>query len=351
MKKVLNVIYEFKSFGQDITMYILMHTIGGIFFSYTILLPVFMNKLNISISEAGVFLGIASINDLIFTYLLRRSFDKVSPNTCMALDWISESFPVIIFAFATTKLHFLIGSVAQKLTNILNPSYRIYENDIFPEEKRSLIYTYHLFVPQIMTIIIFPILGYVLTYKFNSIFAYRVTFLIFGLGFIGVSLIPYKVLKYVKPTKLNNTPKQKLHISKNLYLVATSEILVVVAREFTSVFITIYFVLDKLNGNLMQILIVEMIASIGTIITGILSRNIEKKLSNERICQLGIIIFIVYTSMMFLAKNFAMVLIANIINSIGHTIWFPAQSTLLMKLVPQKERGEFFKYKQYIQTY
>lgn len=342
MNKVLNIINEFKGFGSEVTRYILMHTIGGIFFSYNILLPVFMNKLHISISEAGLFFGLASIGDIFFTYILRKRFDKVSPNKCMALDWFTESWPVFIFAFATTKMHFFIGIITQKLTNILNPSYRIYENEVFVEKKRSLIYSYHLFVPEFATIIVFPILGYLLTYKFNSIFAYRVVFFIFGIGFIFVALIPYKVLKKVKPTIVDSSSRVKMHISKNLYLVAIAEILVVVATQFTSTFVTTYFILDKINGNLMQILLIEVVASVVTILSGILFRNVEKYISNEKVCQIGIILFIIYTLIMFFANNFTMVLIGNLINTVGHTIWFPSQTTLLMKLVPQKERGEFF---------
>lgn len=342
LNKILNPIREFRSFGKGVTQYILMHTIGGVFFSYTIILPVFMNKLEISISEVGIFFGLASIADLVFTYLLRKYFDKISPNTCMALDWFTESWPVLIFAFATTKLHLFIGAISQKLTNILNPAYRVYENEVFPEDKRSLIYTYHLFVPQIMAIVVLPVLGYLLTYKFNSIFAYRVVFFIFGIGFICLSLVPYKVLRFVKPTMLDTPSKNKISVSKNLYLIASAEILVIMSRQFTSMFVTTYFILDKINGDLMEIILIEIITSMAVIITGILFKNIEKYISNEKVCQIGIITFIIYTLIMFLAKDFTMVLVANIINSVGHTLWFPSQSAMLMKFVPEKERGQFF---------
>ena len=45
---------------------------------------------------------------------------------------------------------------------------------------------------------------------------------------------------------------------------------------------------------------------------------------------------------MFFAKNFKVVLLANVINTIGHTLWFPSQTTILMDFIPEKERGEFF---------
>src|SRR3712207_4320146 len=117
------------------------------------------------ISDIGTFFSIAALADLIFTYLLRKSFDTISPNKCMALDWLTESWPVLIFALASTKMQFFIGAIAQKITNVLNPAYRVYENAIFKEDKRSKIYTYHLFIPEIATVIIFPILGYILDRK------------------------------------------------------------------------------------------------------------------------------------------------------------------------------------------
>lgn len=339
--KCSDVFNEFKSFGKEVDMYILMHTIGGIFFSYNIILPVFMNKLGVTISDIGTFFSIAALADLIFTYLLRKSFDTISPNKCMALDWLTESWPVLIFALASTKMQFFIGAIAQKITNVLNPAYRVYENAIFKEDKRSKIYTYHLFIPEIATVIIFPILGYILTYKFNSILAYRIVFIIFGIGFLFVALIPYKFLKWVNPTRSKHS-NTKLSISKGLYLIASAEILVVVSGELTSTFITTYFILDKIKGNLMQILLLQVLMSIVTIITGMLCKDIDKKIKNENVCQIGILTFIIYTLLMFFAKNFKVVLLANVINTIGHTLWFPSQTTILMDFIPEKERGEFF---------
>lgn len=339
--KKINPIKEFLGFNKDIRYYMMMHWIGGLFFSYTDILPVFMYKLGINVVQAGLLFSFTAIVDVILTFIFGKLLDKISPNVAMTFDWITESLPAFIFAFAGTYTQCFIGILTQKVTSVLVPSYKVYENEIFPEKDRSLIYTYHLFTPEIFSAIILPIVGYLLTYKFNTIFAIRVTFFICGIGFILTAIVPKKLLRQVEPFKIQ---KEKFvwNFPKGLYLVAAVEILLQIASQLTSLLITSYYILNKMNGTLLDVMLVCSVNSLVIIITGLISKNFTKKFSELKIAQFGIIFFVLYTGVMSISNSIILVLLANILGSMGQTIWFPSHSSIVMKLVPRDKRGLFF---------
>lgn len=340
-KFISNAFYEFKGFGKTVTGYILMHSIGGIFFTYVVIAPILMNKMGISILQAELFFAAASILDVILTFIVGRYLDGISPNICMALDWLTESVPAFIFSLAITPFHFFIGLLSQKMTNFLNPAYRVYENEIFPQEKRNLIYSYHLLVPEIFQVIAFIVIGYTLTYVFPSILAIRVVLFICGIGLLLTALIPYKMLFKVKPLNIGKE-NSTIHFSKELYLVTLAEILKAICNELTSALIISYYILDEMSGTIMNVLMLEAVTSVVIVITGLFTRHLNETLSEYRISQLGILLLILYSIFMSRANSFAIVLAAISLQSVGNTIWFPSHSSIVMKLVPREKRGIFF---------
>lgn len=340
-KLIKSPINEFLSFDKDVIRYMAMHWAGGTLLIYSVLVPIFMNKLNISIVSAGIIFSIASAFDVIFTYIMSKFLDKISPNTGMALDWVTESLPAIIYGFAATNVHFLFGALATKMTSILNPVYKVYESEIYPEEKRSLIYTYHLVTPEVFALIIYPLVGYMLSYKFTTIKAFRVIFWICGVAYLFVALIPYKGLKWVKPVEIAKDRKT-IKLPKNLRIGALAHILIFVGLGLMSTLLTSYYILDKMNGTVMDIMMLEAIGSLIVLITGLFTKNLNSWISEEKIAQYGIIFFMIFAILMAVGKNYTIIVIAYIFRAIGNTIWFPNHYTLLMKYVPKEKSGEFF---------
>ncbi len=341
VKIIKSPITEFLSFDKDIVKYMSMHWIGGVFLIYATLLPVFMNKLGLSIVNAGIIFSIAAVFDVVLTYIISKFLDRISPNTGMTLDWITESLPALIYGFASTSFHFVLGAIAGRVTNVLNPVYKVYENEIFPEEQRSLIYTYHLITPEVFTIILYPLIGYLLTYKFTSIMAFRIIFWVCGIAYLFVSLIPYKSLRWVKPIDIS-TEKTSIRFSKNLYMVALAEIMVFVGFGFTSTLLTSYYILDKMNGTVMDIHLLEVVGALIILVTGLFTKNLNSKISEEKIAQYGIIFLLVFAVLMIIARSYKIILVAYVFQAIGNTVWFPHHYSLLMKFVPKEKRGEFF---------
>lgn len=341
IRAIKSPIYEFFSFDKEVIKYMAMHWIGGALLIYASLVPVLMNKMGINIMNAGIIFSVAAIFDVVFTYLLRKVFDRISPNTGMTLDWLTESLPAIIYGLASTSFHFLLGGLAQKITNVLNPIYMVYENEIFPEDKRTLIYTYHLMTPEIFTIILYPLIGYLLTYRFTDIRALRIVFLICGVGYLFVALIPYKGLKRVEPADIS-VKKTSIDIPKNLYLGAGAHILIMIGGGLTSTLLTSYYILDSMNGTIMDILMLEVVGAVIIVVTGLFTKNLNKHISEEKIAQYGIAFFIIFAILMVAAKSYIIILIAFMFQAIGSTVWYPSHNSILMKYVPKEKRGEFF---------
>ncbi|AZR73733.1 hypothetical protein BBF96_10260 [Anoxybacter fermentans] len=291
VKKVINYtelitipLTEFLALDNSIIKYMVMHWFGGILLIYTVLLPIFMNKLGINIITAGAIFSITALVDVILTFILSRFLDKISPNIGMSLDWLTESLPPLIYSLASTPFHFVLGSIAGRITNILNPVYKVYENEIFSKDKQSLIYTYHLITPEVFTLIFYSFIGYLLTYKFTSIFAFRVVFLICGIGFLFVALIPYKFLKWVELIEITKH-KAAINFPRELYLVALAQILIFVGLNFASMLVTSYYILDKMQGTVMDVLVLKIVSSLVVIFTGLYSKNLGSKISEVRIAQ------------------------------------------------------------------
>lgn len=332
---------EFRSFDRNIIRYMAMHWAGGSLLIYATLLPVFMNKLGIDVVDAGVIFSLAALFDVVFTYVIGKFLDRISPNVGMGLDWVTESLPAIIYGLASTSLHFLMGTISKRVTNVLNPVYKVYENEIFPEEQRSLIYTYHLMTPEIFNIIVYAVVGYLLAFKFTSVLAFRVVFLVCGIGYLFVAMIPFKGLKWIEPVELAQR-KNLIKLPKELYVTASAQIFMAIGSSFASSLITCYYILEKMNGTVFDILMLQVIMSAVVVITGLFSKNLERVLPQEKTAQYGVLCFVIFALLMVGARNYTVVVMANLFQAIGNTIWFPRHYSLLMKYVPKEKRGEFF---------
>lgn len=348
MKVKLNIIRslsksvkEFTSFDKNIINYMMMHWCGGLLLIYASILPIYMYKMGINMQTGGLFFSVAALFDVVLTFIFSKFIDNISPNIAMFFDWITESIPPFIYCFAVTPIHLLLGVLVGNITNVLNSSYKVYENEIYPEKERSLIYTYHIITPEIFTVIFYPLIGYILTYQFSSLLSIKITFFICGAGYILVSLIPYKKLKWVEPFKLEKE-SSIISFSNNLYSIGFTEIMVRFGMNFTSFFITSYYILEKFNGSIFSVLLLEAIQSLIVLISGMISKSFIGKIREVKIAQYSMLFFILFALFMFLGQSYLTVVIAYIFKSIGNTLWFPNHNAILMRMIPKQRRGNFF---------
>lgn len=334
---------EFKGFDKDAIRYMAMHWIGGGLLIYETILPAFMNMQNISVFEAGIMFSIASILDVILTYFLSKFFDRISPNIGMALDWLTESIPPLIYGFASSMGHFLLGRVAGRVTNVLNPVYKLYENEVYPEDKRSLLYAYHMMTPEIFTILFYPLIGYLLAYVFPTAAAFRVVFWICGVAYLFVALIPLKGMRWVEPVKITGEKSKTVgHFSRDLYLAASAEVMCSIGLGLTPTLVTSYYILQVMHGNVFHLILLEVFSGLIGITAGLFTKDWGMRMSEEKGAIYGTICMSIYSLMMIFSKNYAMILFATLFRSIGDIIWFPNHQALMMRRIPREKQGIFF---------
>jgi hypothetical protein len=310
-------IMRFSSFNIKAKRYILLHTIYSVLIISWVFLPVYLHELGLTIVEVGALFTLAGLAEVVLTYGAGKTLDKISCNYGLAIIDFFESIACFIFGLAQNYTHILIGRFVEKAGQIFTPSYAVYENEAYKEDYETM-YQYHVMVPEVVQLVVFPILGFVLTYVVFSVTAHRSFYIIVGACNFLVIFYILKILPDVTP---GVSLKRELQVSlpRKLYIIAAAEILLQFGDAVGSQFVLAYYILDNLGGTFFSISMVEAVVSIAIILTIIMS--LKRKPEMIKAAKYGI--FIAY-----------------FILNIGHSLWFPRHRTLVMKLIPEEKRGE-----------
>lgn len=331
---------EFKGFSPSIKNYMFMHWVGGFLLIYSNILPIFMYDLGIKISEASVIISVAALADVLLTGFASRHFKGISPNKAMFFDWITESIPPLIYAFSSSAFMIGIGSAATKLTSVLNYNYQVYEAEIYPEEKRSRIYNYHLITPEIFSMLLYPLVGWLL-YSAGSVFSYRVIFMLCAIGYLFVSVIPLRFLEQVPAVAVEKTD-YKFKFPREALPIASIQILLSISFCFVSPLITSYYILEAFNGNIFVLLSLEALNSLVIFITGLAMTNYFDEVPAPLKIGLSILGMVLSMGMLLVGQSLLVVIGALCIKSVSSTVWFPAYNSILMKHISKENRTQTF---------
>ena len=327
---------RFSSFNIKAKRYILLHTIYAVLIISWVFFPVYLHELGLTLVEVGALFTLAGLAEVVLTYGAGKTLDKISCNYGLAFIDFFESLACLIFGLAQNYTHILIGRFVEKAGQIFTPSYTVYENEAYKEDYETL-YHYHLMVPEVVQVVVFPIFGFVLTYVFFSLTAYRSFYIIVGACNFLVIFYILKILPEVTP---GVSLKKKLSISipRRLYVIAAAEILLQFGNAVGSQFVLAYYILDNLGGTFFSISMVEAVVSCAIIVTIILSLKRDPEMIKA--AQYGIFLMMIYGLLMSWAPTMWIVFIAYFILNIGHSLWFPRHRTLIMELIPEEKRGE-----------
>jgi DHA1 family multidrug resistance protein-like MFS transporter len=329
-------IMRFSSFNIKAKRYILLHTIYSVLIISWVFLPVYLHELGLTIVEVGALFTLAGLAEVVLTYGAGKTLDKISCNYGLAIIDFFESIACFIFGLAQNYTHILIGRFVEKAGQIFTPSYAVYENEAYKEDYETM-YQYHVMVPEVVQLVVFPILGFVLTYVVFSVTAHRSFYIIVGACNFLVIFYILKILPDVTP---GVSLKRELQVSlpRKLYVIAAAEILLQFGDAVGSQFVLAYYILDNLGGTFFSISMVEAVVSIAIILTIIMS--LKRKPEMIKAAKYGIFLMMIYGLLMSWAPNMWVIFIAYFILNIGHSLWFPRHRTLVMKLIPEEKRGE-----------
>ncbi len=149
---------------RDAKAYMLYHTLIAPSLIVWILFPLYLMKTGYSILEVGVFFTSINIASVPLTYLFGRAFNrwdiKKGLITIDVLYGLSKGAVALLMLFA--------GRTIEKLSAMLYPLYRAYEQIIYPEDKYEEIFAWHLKLSEVSRLVTFSIMGYLLGYVYSG---------------------------------------------------------------------------------------------------------------------------------------------------------------------------------------
>lgn len=326
----------FFSFNVKARRYMYLHMVYGVLIISWPLLPVYLFKLDFTLVEVGLLFSLAGLAEVVFTYVAGNLLDRIPCNYGLAFIDFFGGIASIIYGVSQNYYHIITGKLLDKIGWVFNPSYTVYENEAYREDYET-IYQYHVLAPEIVQLFAFPVLGYVLTYVFTSLTAYRLFFILLGVADFSVIIYILKILPRVEP-KVSLKKKFQLSIPHKLYLVITAEVVLVFGKAVGSQFILVYYILQELQGTFFTVTVVEAVVSFAIILTVI--TTLQKTLETVQTAQYGICFMIAYAVLMSWAPFIWIIFLAYFLGSIGDSLWFPRHRTLMMQLIPEERRGE-----------
>jgi len=240
---------------------------------------------------------------------------------------------------AIAPLMLFAGRAVEKLSTLLYPLYRAYEQIIYPEEKYEGIFAWHLRLPEIATMVSFPIMGYLLGYVYNKPEHYRLTFLFFGLfSAVTVAYIWFFLPSVGREERI--TPEGFTFKAGEFKLLLAFEGLLTLAWELAPEFILINYVVFVLHRTVFEITLIAVASSLASILGTYVSERVPKGRGFQAIA-FGMFLNAFYALVMALAPPFWLALVVYAIGDFGNTLWFPFYRAWMFKIIPRERASEF----------
>ncbi|USS40193.1 MFS transporter [Thermococcus aggregans] len=327
---------------RDAKAYMLYHTIIAPQLIVWTLLPLYMMYSGYSVLEVGAFFTAVNIIAIPLTYLLGRAFNKWDIKKGLMVIDALDGIAYVLYGFAKgtiAPIMLFAGRTVEKLSTVLYPLYRAYEQIIYPEDKYKEIFAWHLRLPEIARLVTFPILGYLFGYVFPKPEHYRLAFIFFGLLSIATMTYIWLFLPSVgKEERI--TPKDFTFKAGEFKLLLTFEALLTLAWALAPEIVLINYVVFVLKNTIFEVTLIACASSIASIIGTYASERVPKGKSFQAI-GVGMFLSALYALIMTLSPPFWLALVAYVIESFGDTFWFPFYRSWQFSLVPKERASEF----------
>jgi len=327
---------------RDAKAYMLYHTIIAPQLIVWTLLPLYMMYSGYSVLEVGAFFTAVNIIAIPLTYLLGRAFNKWDTKKGLMVIDALDGIAYVLYGFAKgtiAPIMLFTGRTVEKLSTVLYPLYRAYEQIIYPEDKYKEIFAWHLRLPEISRLITFPILGYIFGYLWNTTDHYRLAFLFFGLLSIPTIAYIWFFLPSVRKEE-RITPEEFTFKVSEFKLLLIFETLLTLAWALAPEIVLINYVVFVLHKTIFEVTLIACASSISSIIGTYASERIPKG-KGFQVIGVGMFLSALYALIMTLSPPFWLALVAYVIESFGDTFWFPFYRSWQFSLIPKERASEF----------
>ncbi|MCD6096078.1 MAG: MFS transporter [Thermoprotei archaeon] len=333
---------RFKELPAEARRYILYHTLISPILITWYMLPFYLLMTGYNVLEVGVIFTIAQVVSIPVTLILGKVFTHVDLRKgLMAID-LMGSISLVCYYLAygpLAPLMVVMGELIDNIAGTLYFLYPAYERIVYPEDRMKEALAWHLRLPELSTIIVYPIIGYILGYLYADVKCFRNTFLLFAI--YELMFIPY-IFFCFKPIVLSSKEDKKersmnlrdLWNRYGLYIVA--DLLFILAWSLTPGLALVYFVLKRLKGNMFHVALIEAAISTATLTSTYITDLIKPDRAFQAL-QIGTFVTIIGLSLMATTNNFIMILIAAYITRIGDALVFVFKRTWLYSIMTREE--------------
>jgi len=339
-------IEKFGDLPESARRYILLHTIGSSLMigDYVVIVYLLLTGYKI-ISVGAVFTAINFI-ELLFPAVLGRLYDtKISAKLGMSLIYFLEGLVYFFFYLVSgprTWIFLTLGVFIMKFATVFYSIFPTYEHYVYPEEIREKAMLYHLMVPEYVQIVAFPVFGFLLTYIYPGVSAYRNTLLFISTGsFLMIAYIFYAI-EDIRKEKIEKE-SFKFSIPKDFLSLFLIEDSLIVAESMIPTITLTYFVIFILKQSFFVLMLLEVTNSVVTIIGG---HYLKSREASKRSLLIGGVILFAFVNVFYILAAWQMsiipVIIGIIVQTLGNLFWFPVHRTMLFNTIPKEKRGTFF---------
>ncbi|WP_297495538.1 MFS transporter [Thermococcus sp.] len=322
--------------------YMLYHTLISPGLIVWILFPLYLMETGYSVLEVGAFFTAVNLVSIPLTYLFGRAFNRWDiKKGLIAVDVLDEVAYVLygLASGAAAPLILFLGRTVEKLSTMLYPLYRAYEQIIYPEDKYEEIFAWHLRLPEILRVLTFPLMGYILGHLYPGPESYRWAFMLFGL-FSGVTIAYiWRFLPSVRREERLTPPGFTFKVGEFKLLLAF-EALLTLAWELAPEIVLINYIIFVLHRTVFEVTLVAVVSSLASIIGTYASERVPKGKGFQAIA-LGMFLNTLYALLMALAPPLWAVLVVHALGDFGNTLWFPFYRAWMFKLIPKERASEF----------
>lgn len=338
---------EFRSFPLAARRLIIYYTLASPFLVVDVIFPVYLFKLGFNVEIAGLLYTISALMSVIFTFLIGKALDKaLSVRTAMSIIEVTFGMANFIYAYATSPIHIILGSLLERIGGVFTVSYQVYERDAYPEEIREKVYVYHMALPEAAQFITFPLIGALLGFFFTSLEAFRILFMVSGLSSMFFLMYIWKWLPETSQTVRLKEEGRFTSIPRQILPVAAAEILIVFSFGLTYGLVLDNYVYNVLSLSVFFVILIEVAIS-GTSILASFAADKAGKKSRFKMLYTGVILMTIYA--IFTAnieywnlnpiRTFMLLFIATMVMEFGHTIWLIFHRSYLFEFIPSDKRG------------
>ncbi len=322
--------------------YILYHTLISPGLIVWILFPLYLMETGYSILEVGAFFTAVNLASIPLTYLFGRAFNRWDIKKGLIAIDVLDGIAYVLYGLAKGAIAPVLlftGRAIEKLSTMLYPLYRAYEQIIYPEDKYEEVFAWHLRLPEMAQVLTFPIMGYLLGYIYPGPESYRWAFIIFGLFSVFTVAYIWRFLPSVgKEERL--TPEGFTFKAGEFRLLIVFETFITLAWALAPEMVLINYVVFVLHKTVFEVTLVAVASGLASILGTYASERVPKGKGFQAL-GVGMAINALYTLVMVLSPPLWIVLLVYALGDFGSSLGFPFYRSWMFRLIPKERASEF----------